>query len=182
MLKSDTHTKTRFGLNKLCGLVCVVLLSATFVQYAHGQTTEILDKDNQAYVSQLRIKNTALAEENWTLNCRGCHRLGAVGLGKDMPNMNGEVAKFLSVEGGVEYLSRVPGIANSPLNNEELADLVNWMLVRYDAEHIPADFTGFTAAQIGPLRKDPYNTAARTVRAKLIIKIQLAEQEESDAK
>ncbi|NRA87608.1 MAG: hypothetical protein HRU28_09470 [Rhizobiales bacterium] len=173
MAVNNNSINLQYRLGKLFGLV----LGAFFLmQVASGQAAETLDQNNKAYFSQLRIYNADLAEENWTLNCRGCHKLGAVGLGKEMPNMNGQVAKFLAVEGGVEYLSRVPGIANSPLNNEELADLMNWMLLKYDAAHIPKDFTGFTAEKIESLRKNPLNMQAKVVRAKLIAEILMAEK------
>jgi hypothetical protein len=57
----------------------------------------------------------------------------------------------LWVPGGREYLCRVPGVATSPLSNDDLADVMNWMLWRFDKEHLPAAFRPFTAAEIGRL-------------------------------
>ena len=59
------------------------------------------------------------------------------------------MAKFLWVPGGREYLIRVPGVATSPLSDADLAEVMNWMLWRFDKEHLPANFRPFTAAEIG---------------------------------
>ena len=64
------------------------------------------------------------------INCQGCHL--ADGTGKK----NGQRAQyerrgytnFWAVPGGREFLVQVPGSANAPLNDAELAELLNWML------------------------------------------------------
>jgi hypothetical protein len=80
------------------------------------------------------------------------------------------VARFLSVPGGREYLSRVPGVAASALSNADLAEVMNWMLWRFDQEHVPADFQPYTAAEIGPLRARPLRLEASQMRAALLKK------------
>lgn len=60
------------------------------------------------------------ARQDWMLNCQGCHKTDGTGRPeKGLPNLSGEVAKFLSVPGGREYLSRVPGVTNASINDEE---------------------------------------------------------------
>ncbi|GAA6150659.1 c-type cytochrome [Pseudoteredinibacter isoporae] len=65
---------------------------------------------------------------NYMINCQGCHLADGTGKAGSVPSMKGELHKFLAVPGGREFLVQVPGSANAPLNDAELAELLNWML------------------------------------------------------
>jgi cytochrome c553 len=108
------------------------------------------------------------AWQHWTLNCQGCHRPDGSGSSATAPALAGTVAKFLQVRGGREYLARVPGVASSPLSDRDLAELVNWMLWRFDAAHLPANFQPYTPAEIGTLRSQPLRTEASSLRRRLL--------------
>jgi hypothetical protein len=110
------------------------------------------------------------AWQNWTLNCQGCHRPDGTGSAGTAPSLAGTVARFLSVPGGREYLGRVPGVATSPLPDADLAEVMNWMLWRFDREHVPTDFRPFTAAEIAQLRARPLRLEASQMRADLLQK------------
>lgn len=114
------------------------------------------------------VENPQRAWQNWTLNCQGCHRLDGSGSDATAPGIAGTVAKFLWVPGGREYLERVPGVATSPLSDADLAEVMNWMLWRFDREHVPASFRPFTAAEIGPLRARPLRLEASQMRSALL--------------
>jgi mono/diheme cytochrome c family protein len=120
--------------------------------------------------------NEQRAWQHWTLNCQGCHRPDGTGSEGTAPSLAGTVAKFLNVRGGREYLGRVPGVATSPLSNDDLAEVLNWMLWRFDAPHIPADFTPYTAAEIGALRTQPLRIEASRVRKELLKKADAAQR------
>lgn len=85
--------------------------------------------------------------------------------------MAGIVAKFLSVEGGREFLIRVPGVASAPLDARQLADLVNWMLVTFDADNLPEGFVPYTEAEVAGLRGRPYIEEAAAIRSDLLGKM-----------
>jgi cytochrome c553 len=116
------------------------------------------------------VENPQRAWQHWTLNCQGCHRPDGTGSDQTAPSIKGTVARFLSVPGGREYLSRVPGVAASPLSDADLAEVMNWMLWRFDREHVPADFQPYTAAEIGRLRTRPLRLEASQMRAALLKK------------
>jgi hypothetical protein len=116
------------------------------------------------------VENPQRAWQHWTLNCQGCHRPDGTGSAGTTPSLKGTVGRFLSVPGGREYLGRVPGVATSPLSNADLSELMNWMLWRFDKEHLPANFQPFTAAEIGQLRSAPLRLEASQMRADLINK------------
>jgi mono/diheme cytochrome c family protein len=110
------------------------------------------------------------AWQNWTLNCQGCHRLDGTGSEGTAPSLAGTTAKFLWAPGGREYLIRVPGVATSPLSSEDLAEVVNWMLWRFDKEHMPRNFQPFTAAEVARWRTQPLRLEAAKMRSDLLAK------------
>jgi mono/diheme cytochrome c family protein len=114
------------------------------------------------------VADAQRAWQNWTLNCQGCHRFDGSGSDATAPGIAGTVAKFLRVPGGREYLVRVPGVATSPLSDADLAEVVNWMLWRFDKEHLPASFKPYTAAEIAPLRARPLRLEAGEMRRALL--------------
>lgn len=113
--------------------------------------------------------STRSAQTMWMLNCQGCHRPDGSGIGSAVPPMPGIVARFLIVPGWREYLIRVPGVAASPLPDDSLAVLVNWMLEEFDPENIPDDFTPYTTEEVASLRKlGAYGGEAATIRTSLM--------------
>jgi hypothetical protein len=116
------------------------------------------------------VPDAQRAWQNWTLNCQGCHRPDGTGSAVTAPSLAGTVSRFLAVPGGREYLGRVPGVATSPLNNADLAELMNWMFWRFDKEHLPVDFAPFTAEEIGRLRARPLRLEASQMRSDLLRK------------
>jgi len=105
---------------------------------------------------------------NYMINCQGCHLADGSGLPGSVPSMKDFVGKFLSVAGGREFLVRVPGSANSPLSDKELAELLNWILTTMSTEQLGSDFKPYNAAEVGALRAnllvDVDGTRARLVQ------------------
>ncbi|CAD5106887.1 cytochrome c family protein [Zestomonas carbonaria] len=94
---------------------------------------------------------------NYQLQCAGCHLDDGEGSrANDTPRMKDFVGHFLKVPGGREFLVRVPGMAQSALNDGQLADLLNWLL-REDGmagKSMPADYRPYTAEEIAAIRHD----------------------------
>lgn len=114
------------------------------------------------------VADPVRARQHWILQCQGCHRADATGTPQTAPTMAGFVARFLQVPGGRDYLARVPGVATAALSDADLAEVVNWSLMRFDPAHVPADFKPYTAAEIGRLRHKPLRAEASAVRARLV--------------
>ena len=124
--------------------------------------------------TSLRAEDTSvmtLARQNYILNCQGCHLPDAMGAPGLVPRMKDFVGNFLHVEGGREFIVQVPGSANSPISDQELADVLNWMLITFSKEQMPQNFQSFTGAEIGRLRASPLMDVNGT-RARLIQRIQ----------
>jgi mono/diheme cytochrome c family protein len=116
------------------------------------------------------VENPQRAWQHWALNCQGCHRPDGTGSAGTTPSLAGTVARFLSVPGGREYLGRVPGVAASPLSSADLSEVMNWILWRFDKEHLPANFQPYTADEIGRLRAAPLRLEASRMRSELLDK------------
>jgi mono/diheme cytochrome c family protein len=114
------------------------------------------------------VEDARRAWQNWTLNCQGCHRPDGTGSEGTAPSLAGTVAKFLWAPGGREYLLRVPGVATSPLSSEELAEVMNWMLWRFDKEHLPRGFEPFTTVEVERWRTQPLRLEAAQMRSDLL--------------
>ena len=111
------------------------------------------------FIAILEVADVAGADEqrarvNYMLHCQGCHLAEAVGHPGNVPRMRGFLGYFLHSTEGREFIVRVPGVATASLENEQLAELLNWILTTYSAEELPTDFTPFNATEIGVLRKD----------------------------
>jgi mono/diheme cytochrome c family protein len=98
---------------------------------------------------------TADPRVDYMLNCRGCHGPDGAGAPGAAPSFRGQLAKFLWVPGGREYLVRVPGTAQSELDDARTAALLNWLLHEFSAAEIPAGFTPYGADEVAPLRHAP---------------------------
>ncbi len=108
----------------------------------------------------------APAEFNYILHCQGCHLADGRETPGKIPPLVG-AGRFLTVEGGREFLVRVPGVALSIIPDDELAELMNWMLYRFSAEDMPADFDPYTAEEVGRYRQEPL-VAVEAFRAELL--------------
>ncbi len=65
------------------------------------------------------------------------------------------MGRFLAADGGREFLVRVPGAAISVLDDERLAELLNWMLAEFCATDVPSDFVAYGTTEVGLLRLRP---------------------------
>ena len=96
-----------------------------------------------------------LARQNYILNCQGCHLPDGSGSRGKVPKMSDFVGYFLHVQGGREFLVQVPGVAGAPISDQELADVMNWMLLNFSNDELPDPFIPYDAEEIGKLRRQP---------------------------
>lgn len=95
------------------------------------------------------------ARINYVLNCQGCHLADAGGTTNIVPRMKDFLGYFLQVEGGREFIVRVPGVSGAPLTDDEIAELMNWVLANFSRQEIPAGFKPYTTAEVARLRNQP---------------------------
>ena len=92
-----------------------------------------------------------------------------------MPDLREQMGRFLTVPGGREYLVQVPGSAQTALDDEGLARVLNWMLQNFSGAEIPGDFQPYTAGEVGRLRQHPL-TNPSSIRVELLVQITRQEQ------
>jgi len=116
---------------------------------------------NQKHAPGNEAVQTPIAEAgysaavNYQLQCAGCHLGdGSGSRANDVPRMKDFVGNFLKVDGGREFLVRVPGMAQSALNDEQLAVLINW-LMRKDGiagTSLPEQYQPYTGEEVAAVR------------------------------
>ncbi len=114
------------------------------------------------------------AESDYILHCRGCHGPDGGAAPGAAPSFRGQLGRFLWVPGGREYLIRVPGTAQSELNNARTAALLNWMLHAFSAAEMPAGFVPYSEEEVSLHRRQPLMNVVE-VRRGLIHAIQALE-------
>ncbi len=92
--------------------------------------------------------------EDFSRNCQGCHRADGMGAPGAVPRLQRFVGYFTHLPEGREFLIRLPGIALAPIDDERLADVVNFTLRTFSPRELPADFRPYSAEEVGRLRKD----------------------------
>ncbi len=88
------------------------------------------------------------------LHCQGCHLPDGSGMPGRVPDLRGELARFLDVPGGRAFLVRVPGSALSALDHGSLAAVLNWMLARFGPEASARGAPPYLAAEVARYRQD----------------------------
>ena len=106
----------------------------------------------------------AAARFDYLLHCSGCHRPDGAGAPPDVPSLLGPIGAIVATPAGREYVARVPEVAQSPLDDNALARLLNWMLQEFSADTLPAGFRPLEAEEVGEARArvltDPLRTRA----------------------
>ena len=91
---------------------------------------------------------------DYLLHCGGCHRPDASGAPPAVPSLVGTLGRIAGTAEGRDYLVRVPGAAHTPLTDDALAAVVNWVLLEFNADTLPADFEPLTGPEVGRSRSN----------------------------
>jgi hypothetical protein len=103
---------------------------------------------------------------NYQLRCMGCHLADGSGQTGRVPSLRRSLVLFSRSPEGRNYVARVPGVAQSPLSDEETSALLNWMARNLSDVKIPRGFTDYTAAEIHGVRDRPL-VRVKDIRARL---------------
>ncbi|WP_175857573.1 cytochrome c [Burkholderia anthina] len=113
------------------------------------------------------VTDATLARQHWVLNCMGCHTATGGGIPGKVPPLANSLGYFTHLPAGREYVMRVPGASNSALSDQDLADVLNWVLTTMNRAALPRDFKPYTAAEVAAHRRPAFADVA-TVRAGLV--------------
>jgi mono/diheme cytochrome c family protein len=113
--------------------------------------------------SGLRVAPMPRAAQTYAANCQGCH--GDLGSSaKEIPTLVGRVGYFARSPEGRRYLVQVPNVALNPGSDADIAAVLNWVLMTYSRAQLPRQFTPYTAAEVGQLRKARIDVVAERQR------------------
>lgn len=68
---------------------------------------------------------------SYLLHCSGCHIEDGSGDPPEVPDLRQDLDKLLTSAEGRGYVLRVPGVTDSPITTQEMADLMNWMITEF---------------------------------------------------
>ncbi len=109
------------------------------------------------------ITDPDLARSDYVENCGGCHGVQGSAAPAQLPELRGRVGWFLCTPQSRAYLIRLPNVAHSRItDNQQLADLVNFVVFGLGGASVPAGRKPFTAAEVMQERKFALSSASLT--------------------
>ena len=118
----------------------------------------------------------SVARIDYMLECQGCHLPDGSGSSQgSVPSLLDSVGRFVTVPAGRSFLVRVPGSAQSPLDDARLAAVLNWMIRNFGPAQVAATFEPYTAEEVAQHRSDPLTDVAR-VRGELMRQLEKSAQ------
>jgi hypothetical protein len=106
-------------------------------------------------VSSPEIARAFTPEVNFQLQCMGCHRGDGSGQAGRVPSFRRTLVPLSYLPQGREFLIRVPGVAQAPLSDADIALLLNWMVRHMSDVRIGLRFKDYSAEEVHRQRARP---------------------------
>ena len=87
---------------------------------------------------------------DYLLYCSGCHLENGSGMPPEVPDLRVGLDRFNGHPTGRAYLTRVPGVANTPVSDLRISRILNWMMTTFYPTH---PHQPFTAGEVAAYRK-----------------------------
>jgi hypothetical protein len=107
---------------------------------------------------------------NYQLHCMGCHLPDGSGETDRVPSVRATLVPFSMLAEGRDYVLRVPGVAQSPLDDTDTAAVLNWMARNLSDTPVPAGFRDYDAREVRAVRGRPL-AQVRALRQELLQRI-----------
>ena len=92
-------------------------------------------------------------QSDYVEHCSGCHGMQGDSAPAEIPVLRDRIGYFMCTQEGREYLIRLPNVAYSAIaDNQELADMMNFVVFGLGGASAPKGTKPFTAAEIAKLR------------------------------
>lgn len=95
------------------------------------------------------------AQSHYLEGCGGCHGIQGTSSKQDIPQLRGLVGRYLCTTAGREYLVRLPNVAFADMNDELLAQVMNFVVFRLGEGSAPADAVAYSPREVAALRHKP---------------------------
>jgi mono/diheme cytochrome c family protein len=90
---------------------------------------------------------------DYLLHCGGCHLPDGRGVPPDVPTLIASLGTIVASQEGRDYIVRVPGASQTPLSDEQLAQVMNWVLTNFNADTLGTEFLPLTGTEVGNARR-----------------------------
>jgi len=125
---------------------------------------------NVIAVEQMQAISAQRAEINYLLHCASCHQINGKGSPGNVPDLGEYPGRFAQHPDSRAFLAQVPGSSSAPISDQELADVLNWILYTMNMQQLTSEFKAYTAVEVGRYRKSPVVEIEKT-RRRLIEKV-----------
>ncbi len=103
----------------------------------------------------LSVATTTSVRSLFVAHCAGCHgRDGAGSAVGNVPDMR-RLGVFLHLEGGRDFIIKVPGVMGSGLDDRQVAEVTNWVLATLARGSEPAGQPLYGEAEVARARARP---------------------------
>ena len=109
------------------------------------------------------------AQSDYLEQCGGCHGIQGNTAPAPVPVLRARVGYFMCTEAGRRYLIRLPNVSYARVDDESLADMMNFVVFGLGAPTAPANARGFTAEEVRELRSYPMLGSEVEVTRKLVV-------------
>lgn len=135
-------------------LSALLIFAACGVQ-AGGAQDMVLGRMVAARPDAPSVAVTTHARSHYVLHCAGCHGVAGAGAPeKYVPGLQ-QLGLFLNVPGGREFVISVPGVMGSGLDDQQVAEVANWLLATMAKDSVPAGHQPYTTAEVTQARAKP---------------------------
>jgi hypothetical protein len=94
-------------------------------------------------------------EVNYQLQCMGCHRRDGSGQPGRVPSVRRTLVPMSCLPQGRDFVMRVPGVAQAPLSDVDLAALLNWMMRHVSDAGVSGSPRDYSAVEVHGARSHP---------------------------
>lgn len=96
------------------------------------------------------ITDPELARGDYVEHCAGCHGVQGISAPAKLPELRGRVGYMMCTAETRAYMLRLPNIAKSRISdNQQLADMLNFMVYSLGGDSVIPGTQPFTAAEVG---------------------------------
>ncbi|MFN3457183.1 MAG: cytochrome C [Novosphingobium sp.] len=107
------------------------------------------------------IGDPELAKADYVEHCAGCHGVQGLSAPARLPELRGRVGYMMCTADTRAYLLRLPNIAKSRISdNQQLADMLNFMVFGLGGTSVLPGTKPFTAAEVGYERQFALTSAS----------------------
>lgn len=110
------------------------------------------------------VTDIELAKADYVEHCAGCHGVQGLSAPARLPELRGRVGYVMCTAATRAYLLRLPNIAKSRIaDNQQLADMLNFMVFGLGGESVLPGTEPFTAREVASERRFALTSASLVV-------------------